>query len=92
MLFETELNDNTETRPPLNVKTVFPGMGILMLKTRRSRDRLIFNMVIPILVRRHFYIETTPRRLPTSRPLSNMHFRIVAETEYECCMIWSMSR
>ena len=29
-----------------------------MLKIRRSRDRLIFNMRIPILVRRHLYIET----------------------------------
>ena len=36
-------------------------MGIPMLKIRRSRDRLIFNMEIPILVRRHIYIETTPR-------------------------------
>ena len=32
-----------------------------MLKIRRLRDRLIFNMGIPILVRRHLYIETTPR-------------------------------
>ena len=30
-----------------------------MLKIRRSRDRLIFNVGIPILVRRHLYIETT---------------------------------
>ena len=29
----------------------FPGMGIPMLKIRRSRDRLIFNMGIPILRR-----------------------------------------
>ena len=36
----------------------FPGMGIPMLKIRRSWDRLIFNMRIPILVRRHLYIET----------------------------------
>ena len=34
-----------------------------MLKIRRSRDRLIFNMVIPILVRWHLYIETVPRFL-----------------------------
>ena len=32
-----------------------------MLKIRRSRDRLIFNMGIPILVRWHLYIETAPR-------------------------------
>ena len=34
-------------------------MGIPMLKIRRSRDRLIFNMGIPVLVRR-LYIETPP--------------------------------
>ena len=32
-------------------------MGIPVLKIRRSRDRLIFNMGIPILVRWHLYIE-----------------------------------
>ena len=36
-------------------------MGISMLKIRRSRDRLIFLMEIPILVRRHLYIETAAR-------------------------------
>ena len=44
----------------LNVKTLFPGMMIPMLKTRRSLNHLIFNMGIPILVRQHFYIETVP--------------------------------
>ena len=39
------------TRARLNIKC-FPGMGI--------RDCLIFNMGIPILVRRHFYTETAP--------------------------------
>ena len=34
-----------------------------MLKIRRSRDRFIFNMGIPILVKRHVYIETAPRSL-----------------------------
>ena len=41
----------------LNIKTVFARYGITMLKIRRSRDRLIFNMGIPILVRRHLYID-----------------------------------
>ena len=35
-------------------------MRILMLKIRRSRDSLIFNLGIPILVRRHLYIEMAP--------------------------------
>ena len=40
----------------------FPGMGILMLKKRRSWDRLIFNMGILILARRHICIGTGPGR------------------------------
>ena len=44
------------TRARFNIKTDFIGMGIPMLKIRRSWDR-IFNMRIPILVR-HLYIET----------------------------------
>ena len=35
-------------------------MGIVVLKIRRSRDRLIFNTGILILVRRHLYIVTGP--------------------------------
>ena len=34
-----------------------------MLTIKGSRDRLIFNMGIPIPVRRHLYIETAPRRM-----------------------------
>ena len=36
------------------------ALGIPMLKIRRSWDRLIFNMAIPMLVRRYLYIEMTP--------------------------------
>ena len=43
-----------------NIKTVFPCMGIPMLKIRWLQNRLIFNMGIPILVRWHLYIEITP--------------------------------
>ena len=45
--------------PPQYKGRLFPGMRIFMLKIRRSWDRLIFNMGIPILVR-HLYIETAP--------------------------------
>ena len=38
----------------------FPGMGIPMLKIRRSWDRLIFNMGIRILVRQNLYIRQGP--------------------------------
>ena len=43
---------------PVSLWTVFPGYGIPILKIRRSRDRLIFNMGIPILIRRHLYIKS----------------------------------
>ena len=41
--------------PRLNIKTVFPRYG------ESHVIDLMFNMGIPILVRRHLYIETTPR-------------------------------
>ena len=46
-----------------------------MLKIRRSQDRLIFNVGIHILIRRHLYIETGPWRFNTLRPRQNgLHF------------------
>ena len=33
--------------PDFNIKSVFPGMGIPIIKIRRSYDRLIFTMGIP---------------------------------------------
>ena len=47
--------------PCLDIKTILLGMGIPMLKIRRSHDRLIFNMGIPILVKQYLYIETAQR-------------------------------
>ena len=38
-----------------DLATIFPSMGIFIIKVRRSSDRLIFIMGILILVRRHFY-------------------------------------
>ena len=52
--------DMVDTKPRQTLRPSFPGMGIPMLKIRLSRDSLIFNMGIPILVRKHLYIETAP--------------------------------
>ena len=41
--------------PYLNIKTVFPRSGDSHVK-----DKTVFNMGIPILVRRHLYIEMAP--------------------------------
>ena len=43
----------------LNIKMMFAGIGLPMLKRRWLQDHLIFNMGIPILVRQHLYIEMT---------------------------------
>ena len=47
----TDSGPRKEPGPYLNIKTVFAGMGISMLKIRWLRDHLIFNMGIHILVR-----------------------------------------
>ena len=44
----------------LNIKAVFPGMRMCIIKIRRSWDCLIFIIVISILPWRHLYIETPP--------------------------------
>ena len=60
----SHLISNTNTvRPCLNICTVFPAMGISIIKIRRSWDRLIFIMGIPILVRQQFYTEAAPLSL-----------------------------
>ena len=46
----------------------FPGMVTPMLNIRRSRDCLIFNMRITVLVRRHIYVETPPPPPPPPPP------------------------
>ena len=52
-------------------KTVFIKTGprpvSIWRQIRRPRDRLIFNVGIPILVRWHLYIETVPWRLDNSK-------------------------
>ena len=50
-------------RAPYQYKDRRSRYGIPMLKIRRSQDRLIFNMCILILVRRHLYTEPSPRKL-----------------------------
>ena len=49
--------------PVAVLRQSFSGMGIPMLKIRWSWDRLIFNIGIPILVRRYLYVETGTRCL-----------------------------
>ena len=54
------ISDVTEVHGPLfNIKS-FPGLMISIKKIRQSRDRLIFIMGTPKMVKRHLYIETAP--------------------------------
>ena len=45
----------------VSIKRCLTGLGIPMLKIRRSGDRLIFNMGIPIPGKDSLYTETGPR-------------------------------
>ena len=62
----------------LNIKTVFPSMGIAMLKIRQLQDHLIFNLGIPILLRQHLYFELAPRILSLRLPYLVVTFRIIS--------------
>ena len=44
----------------LNIKTVFPGLWIPVLKIRRAWDLRIITMWFPMLIRRRLYIEMFP--------------------------------
>ena len=57
---EMGLNCPNSVRVHLNIKMVFSGMDISIIKTRQSWDCLIFIMEIPIPLRQHVYIETAP--------------------------------
>ena len=54
------MNVVPESGSLLNIEAVFPGMGISMIKIRRSSDRLIFTMGIPTVARLFLYTETIP--------------------------------
>ena len=54
---------------PVNKDIIFPRYGDSHVKIRWSQDCLMFNMGIPILVRRHLYFETSPRLHPDFHPM-----------------------
>ena len=65
--------------PCLNIKTVFPGMGISMLKIRQSWDCLIFNMIIPILGWTVFILRQTPDQYCLQVWYAMIHMRTEAK-------------
>ena len=74
--------------PCLNIKTVFPKCGIPMLKIRRSQDRLIFNMGIPILLSRHLYIATGPRFLDFTTSFNSRPSALIKALQCAILLIW----
>ena len=52
-----------KSRALFNIKPIYPDIGILIIRIKRSLDCLIFIMRIPMLVQWHFYIETALRCL-----------------------------
>ena len=69
------------SRARLKIKTVCPGMGISIIKIRRSWDSLIFIMRIPIPVRRRLCIEMAPRRPRHSKHYMKQVFTKIPQQE-----------
>ena len=62
-MFDTAIGPTTNMKPGgcLNIKTVFPMYGDSHVKDMTVGEAVLsFNMGIPILVRRHIYIEAAP--------------------------------
>ena len=59
------------------------SMGIHILKIRPSRDRLIFNREIPMLVRRYLYFETVPQSQATGSLVAVRMFGM----PFGCCVL-----
>ena len=79
----------SQPEPHFNIKPVFPGMGISIMKVRLTWDRLIFIIGIAMLVRRHLFIETAPRGTYgafsiQSRPSRNRAYRGVGYLSLVC--------
>ena len=65
-------------------KTVFPGMGIPMLKIRRPVGRLIFNMGIAIPSKTVFLIETAPSIWRKNRVAVILVISFELDLSYDC--------
>ena len=58
-----------------------------MLKIRRSRDRLIFNMGIPIPGKYGLYIDTEPRSKHFVSNIRRLHNNTHLGVKNECCYL-----
>ena len=68
-----------------NIKNVFPGMAISIIKIIWSWDRLIFIMVMSILARRHLYIEIPIKKFhdfSMTSPGQNPNFQTHKKNQY----------
>ena len=83
------MNRSWQPRGHFNIKTVFPGIGIPIIKIRRSWDRLIFIMRIPILVTWHFCTATAPRH--SWLPVNSRYVGAVVRDARPVVASWRMS-
>ena len=71
------------------LKTVFPGIGIPVIKIRQSWDRLIFIMGIPVLVRRYLNVQTASTLLIYMYGLVWQHIdKICVRPVMLCFVLW----
>ena len=81
--------------PCLNIMTVFPGMGIYIIKKKWSWDCLIFIMGIPTLVRGYLYIEMASKRhlhheaWTKWTPFFMWHFNAISWNDLVCIQLTS---
>ena len=77
-----------------NIKTIFPRYGDSHIKERRSQDRLIFNMCIPILVKLE-QLERLRSEIPPAAPwlpILVIHIRSQETRQSQSCEFWKIAK
>ena len=74
--------NQSEQGPCFNTKTIFPGIGIPIIKIRQSGEHLIFIMGIPLLVRLYLHTESAPK-LQSVKPFPSTYKKVT-----KFCMIF----
>ena len=68
---------HTTTGPCFNIKIIWAGIGIHIIKIKWSWDCLIFIMEIPTLTKWHLYIAMAARSLANCFILCNINFHLM---------------
>ena len=78
--------------PCLNIKIVFPGMVISIIKVRWSWDSCIFKMGVPIPVRKHLLYWDSPQvpSLQNQAVKDYLPWGLSVQASYRCRWTWLM--